>query len=223
MRKFFLSVLALAAACGAAQAQKVPTVAVVNLPGVIREYNKAMDQFALLRADAEEVRKWSQNEELALGELRKAAEAARAQASNGLLNEQGRAAAKAEFEARAKEFQARQEKYAQDLRVREETMNTRQQQLNNNAIDEIRPVVAAIATEKGIDLVLNSMQAIFAAKSLDVTDEVVKRLNTAYGPRVRPDPVPAAPAAATPAAGAPAPAAPAAAPAPTPAPTPATR
>jgi Skp family chaperone for outer membrane proteins len=76
--------------------------------------------------------------------------------------------------------------------------------MQSNVLDDVKPVIEAVAKDKGADLVLNSgfnpSGVLFADTSLDVTEEVVKRLNAAYTPKPK-----AAPAAeATPAAAAPA-------------------
>jgi Skp family chaperone for outer membrane proteins len=203
MKKIFLSLFAFAALCGGAQAQKQPRVATVDMAKVLAQYTKAADQRDILTADAQEVQKRQQGEEQSLRALLGEVQRAQVQTEDQLLNESGRANARNVLEAKKREFESRRAQYQQALKNIEDNLRARAQAMEEIVLADIRPVVGEVAKAKSADLVLSSSftpnGVLFADASLDVTDEVVKRLNADYTPRVKPAGAATAAPAATPA------------------------
>jgi Skp family chaperone for outer membrane proteins len=226
MNKFLTTICIVLTACGVAQAQKAPKVATVDVDRVVRQYQKAIDQQRILTSDVESARQKLTAEEQQLQAYGAEVKRAQTDAENSLLSEQGRASARKTFEEKARDFQDRVNKFNQSRQQTESILRARVEQNTRNLLEDIRPVVNAIAKEKSVDLVLGSTfnpnSVLFADASLDITDEVLKRLNDAYSTLPLTTPPPAAPAAATAAPAATTPV-PAATPVPAPAPAPATK
>jgi len=55
----------------------------------------------------------------------------------------------------------------------QEKIEDAQAQLEN----QVRPVIAEVAREKGFDIVLNPAAVVFASRTVDITDDVIKRFN----------------------------------------------
>jgi outer membrane protein len=218
MKKFLTTICIVLTACGVAQAQKAPKVATVDVDRVVRQYQKAIDQQRILTSDVESARQKLTAEEQQLQAFSAEVKRAQTDSENPLLSEQGRASARKTFEEKAREFQERVNKFNQGRQQTESILRARVEQNSRNLLEDIRPVVNAIAKEKSADLVLSSTfnpsGVLFADASLDVTEEVIKRLNTAYSALPLATPPPAAPAAT------PAPTATTPAPAPVPVPVP---
>lgn len=204
MKKILLTLLAVAATCGVSQAQKQPRVATVDIAKVFAQYAKVTDQRELIGVDAQAAQKRIQAKEQQLIALQNEAQKAKTDAESPMLNAQGQASARQVFEGKVRELQARQQEFQQDRQNTESTLNTRAQTMQQNILEEIKPVIEAVAKDKGADLVLSSgfspNGVLFADPSLDVTDEVVKRLNAGYTPKPKAAPAPAAPASPAPAA-----------------------
>jgi outer membrane protein len=215
MKKFLSTICIVLTACGVAQAQKTPKVATVDVERVIRQYQKAVDQQRIFTSDVESARQKLTAEEQRLQALSEEVKRAQADAENSLLNEQGKASARAAFEEKFRKFQAEANKFNQTRQQTESVLRARAEQNTRNLLEDIRPKVDAVAKEKSVDLVLSSTfnpnGVLFADASLDITNEVLKRLNDAYS---------VLPLATPPPAATPAPAA-TATPAPTPVPAPA--
>jgi outer membrane protein len=166
------------------------------------------DQRDIISADTQAAQKRIQAKEQALLALRGEAEKAKNDAESSLLNEQGRTSARQVFEAKVRELQTRQNEFQQDRQNTESTLNARAQAMQSNVLDDVKPVIEAVAKDKGADLVLNSgfnpTGVLFADASLDVTEEVIKRLNAAYTPKPKAVPAPETTPAPAPAAPAPA-------------------
>ncbi|MDR1497733.1 MAG: OmpH family outer membrane protein [Puniceicoccales bacterium] len=226
MKKFLVTVCMVLTACGVAQAQKTPKVGTVDVEQILGKYQKAIDLQRVLSSDLEGAKQRLTAEGTRLQAMKADVERAQADTQNPMLNDQGRASARTTLETKAREFQDAVNKFNQNQRQTEASIRARGEQNNRNIIDELRPVVATLAKERSVDLVIPSGFTLFADPALDLTEEVLSRLNKSYAltPLAAPAPAPApaaAPAATTPApapAATPAPApAPAAAPAPAPA------
>ncbi|MDR1818185.1 MAG: OmpH family outer membrane protein [Puniceicoccales bacterium] len=202
MKKLLSILCALALSCGVAQAQKAPKVATVDISVVATKYQKAQALEQLLKNDVERFRKDAQNDEQQLRSLADAAQKARADMQNSALNEQGRKNAEKAFNERAAAFDQRRQEFANKQRAAETTLQQRARNNQEQIITDIRGVCEKVAKERAIDLVLPSGAALFADRSLDISEEVVKRLNAENPTPVVPA-TPAAPAggAVTPATG----------------------
>ncbi|MDR3228249.1 MAG: OmpH family outer membrane protein [Puniceicoccales bacterium] len=227
--KRLLTILSLfGLACASAQAQTAPRIVTVDVQVVFEKYDKAQHLHralsdSLTRARQED-QAYAQRLQAKEGEVRQAQE----QAQNSALNEQGKINARTILEQRYREYQALRSEAETKGRNAESVLRNRQQNNQTDIIASLKPVVEAIAKAKGANLVLSSTFSpagvLFADKSLDITDEVVKKLNADYAmtpgaaaaaaatPAPAPAPAPAAPgtAAPAPAPATPAPAAPAA-------------
>jgi outer membrane protein len=83
---------------------------------------------------------------------------------------------------KAMEFQS---KYAEAQQIYAETQQDfvkRQQEVMGDILKKMNPIVRDIAQKEGYSAVLNRTDAtvVYAQSNLDVTDEVIKRYNTAY-------------------------------------------
>lgn len=76
-----------------------------------------------------------------------------------------------------KDLGARQIDVQQAQRKFQEDAQARQRDLTNEVVTKVRDAVVTVAKEKGFDIVLQ--EPIYSALSLDITDEVLKRLNAA--------------------------------------------
>ena len=74
--------------------------------------------------------------------------------------------------------------------------------MNKQIFTDVREQAQKIAKAKGLQLILGKAQILFADPSLDITEEVLKELNSAFKPATPAAPAaPVAPAAPAPAAG----------------------
>lgn len=78
-----------------------------------------------------------------------------------------------------KDLAARQVDLTQAGRKFQEDAQTRQRELTNDVVGKVRDAVVAVAKEKGIDVVV--ADPVYAATSLDITDDVVKKLGGTPG------------------------------------------
>lgn len=180
----FTLALAFALASGTAQAQKTPKVVTVNMEALFSKYQKAVDFEKNIKGELDNFKKTDEARVKALTAMRDDAAKAQKEAEDPTKNEQARANARAVFENKAREFQTEQNSYINGKRSSELLFQQRSQAHVRTIFDEIRPVVAALAKEKGADLVINSTfnptNVLYADPALDITDEVVKRLNAGY-------------------------------------------
>lgn len=128
-----------------------------------------------------------------LGEMNKRLQGdqQRLQTQGAMLNDAARAELERSIERQTKEFQRSQ----QDA---QEEVQQLQNDLQNAFQTKLYPVIQAVASEKGIQVLFSQRDSgiVFADPGLDITVEVIKRFDTASAQ---------APAAATPATSAPKP------------------
>jgi outer membrane protein len=182
MKKLFLILSFVGLSCIAAQAQKVPKVATVDMRAVVEKYEYAKAQTRAISADQKRMQQefeiLKQNLKSKEDETRKAQQ----DAQNPSLNEQGKATARRTFEVKLTELRQLDAEVQRKARDAEASLRQRQQQTLANIFDAVKPVVEKIAKDKSVDLVLNGGTfnpdvVLFADKSLDITDEVLKKLN----------------------------------------------
>jgi len=195
--KKLLSILCVlaAASCGVAQAQKAPKVAVVDLPAVAAKYQKAQALEQLLKNDIERFRKQAQDDEQQLRALAAELQKTQSEAQSPVLTEQGRKNAREVLQKRGQEFEQRRQEFGNKQRAAEATIQQRARGNNEQIMADIRPIVATIAKERSVDLVLPAGTTLFAVPELDITEELVKRLNAENPPPAVPAATPAAPSA----------------------------
>lgn len=92
-----------------------------------------------------------------------------------VMNETARASAEREIEKLQRELQFAQQDAQSDV----EQLT---QQLQNDFGQKLQPIIDALANEKGLHLILQAQQGIaWANPGLDLSDEIVKRLNAGKG------------------------------------------
>jgi outer membrane protein len=94
------------------------------------------------------------------------------QTSGGVMNEAARAQLEKEIERQQKEG----ERFQQDAQAE---INELQQEVQNDFLKKVQPVLDVVATEKGLHMVLNAAEAgiAWAPQSLDISSEVIKKLD----------------------------------------------
>ena len=96
------------------------------------------------------------------------------QTSGSVMNEAARGQLEKEIERQQREG----ERFQQDAQAE---INELQQDVQNEFLKKVQPVLDAVATEKGLHMVFNAAEAgiAWAPQSLDLTADVIKRLDAA--------------------------------------------
>jgi hypothetical protein len=193
MKSFFALLLASASVFAAA-----PNIGLLDEQEVFKKYAKAVE----LQAD---IRKSEDSAQASVGERVKVVEQLQAdlvgiqkRGQDPMLSENGKKAVEAEFQQKSATFQQRRAELQNFVNEARGAIQQRVGELNKQILADARAQTEKVAKAKGLQLVLGKSQAYFSDASLDITEDVLKELNSAYKA--------AAPAAAP---GAPAPAAPA--------------
>jgi outer membrane protein len=105
------------------------------------------------------------------------------QTSGSVMNEAARAQLEKEIERQQKEA----ERFQQDAQAE---INELQQEVQNDFVKKMSPILDQLAAEKGLHLVFNAGQSgiSWAAPGLDLTPEVIKKLDGAKAPSTPPKP-----------------------------------
>jgi len=105
------------------------------------------------------------------------------QTSGSVMNEAARAQLEKEIERQQKEA----ERFQQDAQAE---INELQQEVQNDFVKKLSPIIDALAAEKGLHLVFNASQSgiSWAAPGLDLTPDVIKRLDAGKAPSAAPKP-----------------------------------
>jgi len=193
MKSFFALLLASASVFAAA-----PNIGLLDEQEVFKKYAKAVE----LQAD---IRKSEDSAQASVGERVKVVEQLQAdlvgiqkRGQDPMLSENGKKAVEAEFQQKSATFQQRRAELQNFVNEARGAIQQRVGELNKQILADARAQTEKVAKAKGLQLVLGKSQAYFSDASLDITEDVLKELNSAYKA--------AAPASAP---GAPAPAAPA--------------
>jgi Skp family chaperone for outer membrane proteins len=199
MKSFFALLLASAPVFAAA-----PNIGLLDEQEVFKKYAKAVE----LQAD---IRKSEESAQASVGERVKVVEqlqtdlvGVQKRGQDPMLSENGKKAVEAEFQQKSATFQQRRAELQNFVNEARGAIQQRVGELNKQILADARVQAEKVAKAKGLQLVLGKSQAYFSDSSLDITEEVLKELNSAYkaaAPAVAPAaPAPAAPAPA-PAAG----------------------
>src|SRR3954462_701954 len=99
------------------------------------------------------------------------------QTSGSVMNETARVQLEKEIEKQTKDA----ERFQQDAQAE---INELQQEVQNDFVKKLSPIVEALAKEKGLHLVFNASESgiAWAAPGLDLTSDVIKRLDAAAKP-----------------------------------------
>ncbi len=100
------------------------------------------------------------------------------------LRSKGAKAATSELQQRAQIFQQKVQTFQKEVMLFQQTQQSALKELAKQEGELLRPIedqikkhIDAIAKAKGYTLVLSRVAVIFAASSVDITDEVTKRMN----------------------------------------------
>ena len=195
MKSFFALLLASASVFAAA-----PSVGIVDDQEIFKKYAKAVE----LQAD---IRKSEDSAQASVGERVKVVEQLQAdlvgvqkRGQDPMLSENGKKAVEAEFQQKSATFQQRRAELQNFVNEARGAIQQRVGELNKQILADARAQAEKVAKAKGLQLVLGKSQAYFSDSSLDITEDVLKELNSAYkatAPAVAPAaPAPAAPAPA---------------------------
>ena len=170
-------------------------VGIVDFQVIKQKYAKAVENEKRLTKDVEGVKADLAARGEKLNKLKAEAEAANKDVENPTLAETARAAKKTEATQKIQEF----------LKSRDEAMRVdqqagtiirqRAQQFEMEIVKEVSEQAAAVAKEKGLDLVLAKGATLYSADSLDISQVVVDRLNSAHAANPVNPVAPLAPAA----------------------------
>ncbi len=105
------------------------------------------------------------------------------QTSGSVMNEAARVQLEKEIEKQTKDA----ERFQQDAQAE---INELQQEVQNEFVRKLSPIIEAIAVEKGLHIVLNLAEAgvAWATPGLDLTGDVVKKLDGQAKPATAPKP-----------------------------------
>jgi outer membrane protein len=105
------------------------------------------------------------------------------QTSGSVMNETARVQLEKEIEKQTKDA----ERFQQDAQAE---INELQQEVQNEFVKKLSPIVEQLATEKGLHLVFNTSESgiAWAAPGLDLTQDVIKKLDAQTKPSTAPKP-----------------------------------
>ena len=106
---------------------------------------------------------------------------AKLQSSGSVMNEAARTQLEKEIERQQREG----ERFQQDAQAE---INEIQQEVNNEFMKKVQPIIDQIAIEKGLHFVFNAPEAglAWAAPGLDISGDVIKKLDSAAKPAAAP-------------------------------------
>jgi outer membrane protein len=106
---------------------------------------------------------------------------AKLQSSGSVMNEAARTQLEKEIERQQREG----ERFQQDAQAE---INEIQQELNNDFMKKVQPIIDQIAVEKGLHFVFNAPEAglAWAAPGLDISADVIKKLDSTAKPATAP-------------------------------------
>ena len=105
------------------------------------------------------------------------------QTSGSVMNEAARAQLEKEIERQTKDA----ERFQQDAQAEVQELQT---EVQNEFVKKLSPIIESIANEKGLHLVFNARDSgiSWAAAGLDLTQDVIKKLDGAKAPAATPKP-----------------------------------
>lgn len=178
MKTSLLSLVLATLAMSPAFAQQ--KVGVVDFLVIKQKYAKAQDNEKRLGSAVEGVKADLAARGEKLKKLQSEAESANKDAENPTLAEAARTAKKTEAKQKIEEFlKSRDEAMRVDQQAGM-SLRQRAQQFEAEIIKEVSEQSQAVAKEKGLDLVLAKGGTLYSAPALDISEDVVQRLNKAY-------------------------------------------
>jgi Skp family chaperone for outer membrane proteins len=196
-------VLALGAGAGLAEAQAMtaPKIAVIDMQRISNESALGKSYASRLEGLRKDIEAEGNKKQ---GELEKMDAAIKVlqeelEKQAGVLSPEGADRKRQDIVKKTRERQAFFEDGQADLGRMRERAQQQAQALNGEFQTKVKPVVEAVAKEKGVDILLDNQVAMTLNNSFDISTEVIARIDAT----LKPGPAPAA--AARPAAPAPAP------------------
>jgi outer membrane protein len=175
MKSFFALLLASASVFAA-----TPSIGIVDEQEIFKKYAKATDLQAEIRK-SEEAAQASINERVkAVEQLQSELQAIDKRAQDPMLSENGKKAVGAEFQQKSATFQQRRAELQNFVTEARNTIQQRVGELNKQIITDARAQAEKVAKAKGLNLIIGKAPVLFSDASLDVTEDVLKELNTAY-------------------------------------------
>lgn len=181
--RFILSMLALALASTAFGAEI--KLATVNMVRLYENYHVTQERNEKLQSAADKVQEQrdsiAQEGQVLVTEFQELAQ----QMDNPALSDDGRADIEAQARQKQAEIQAKQRELEQWTREQMSALQERERQTREEIIEEIKKVVMLHAGRNGATLVLDTSDVVgqgappilYADKSFDMTDAVLKDLN----------------------------------------------
>lgn len=182
MSKGWMRAAAVCILAGAVTAAAEDKVGIVDAQAAIKQYYKTQSATDTLRKLGDELQDAQRRMVAKLGEMDEAVKKAILESNDKALSE----------EARSKKREAAEEKLADlkefEIQVRKSDLDNRRKMEEQQSlmlkpiIQEVKGVVAEVAKEQGLILVLDGSESNLGAvfyfeKRLDITEAVVKRLN----------------------------------------------
>lgn len=175
-------------------------VATVDLEIIKTKYTKAVDNAKLLSKDFEGAKAEMGVKVEKLKKLQAEAESANKDVENPVLSEIARADKKKEAQAKIQEFLKAQQEAKQYEQQVTAMFQQRGGNLDREIIADVRAKTELVAKEKGYELVVPKAVALYAVDTLDISNEVVAKLNAAYAANPVDTAAPVGPATTAPAA-----------------------
>ncbi len=167
--RFALLALALTVAATAVQAQALaaPKIAVVRSADVVRDSVQFKSAETKMKSEFEKRKNDLEAQAKVFGD-----DVKNYQRDGDSLSADQRAKKEKDLNARQVDIQFGQRKFQEDLQNRD-------RELTQDMMSKIKNVIVAISKEQGITLVLQD--PVYSADSMDITAEVLKRLNAGAG------------------------------------------
>jgi len=185
LKKYLLPVLAMGAlAFNAASAEM--TVVTVSMQKLFDGYYKSAEANSRLESIREQAVAEAQEKEKELQAMAEEIRTMQEDLQNPVLSEDSRAEKQGELEAKAGEGRRKQQEFQQWQQQTMANLNERSQEIRNSLIEEIVKIVNDVALKDySADLVFDTSDIIgsgvptvlYADSDLDITDEVMKKLN----------------------------------------------
>jgi outer membrane protein len=153
-------------------------VAFINPPRIFQESVEGKAALARINAVSQKKQTENQQRQKALADNQQ-----KLQTSGSVMND----AARSQLEKEIEKQQVDMQRFQQDAQAE---INELQNEVQAEFVKKVTPIIDAIATEKGLHIVFNGTEAGFAWASpgLDITTEVIKKLDAGKAPATPPKP-----------------------------------
>jgi len=183
MKKILLPILI---ACASALPMQAQTVLTVDVSAVLTNLKEVNTELAKLNTAANEYQTFLQDKVTKIQGDQKKVDDLVAQASNEAILQDSRDTYKKEAISQNQTLNAEKEEATKFQTESNQVIQQRQNDLVKNELDKIRTAVKQIASDKKASIVLNSANlnigsaVLFSATTVDVTQDVVTKLNADY-------------------------------------------